>query len=86
MPVLQCLSRLHAVTVDGVAQTALPLAFHTHARSNLKGVLAYLPATSLAPGRHVLTVMPMPPEKLPTNSAALARAAWKQPYVIPFWR
>ncbi len=86
VPVLACFARLHAVTLDEVSQGDLPLAFHTHARSGLKGVLAYLPAATLAPGRHVLTVMPMPPEELPTDSAALARAAWKQPYVIPFWR
>jgi hypothetical protein len=29
--------------------------------------------------------LPVPAE-LPKDSAALANAAWKQPYVIPFWK
>jgi hypothetical protein len=30
--------------------------------------------------------MPVPPPTLPTDSADLANALWKRPYVIPFWK
>jgi hypothetical protein len=86
VPVLDCLARLHAVTLDGAPVAGLRLDFHEHAGTGLNGMLAYIPIDSLARGRHVITVMPMPPQRLPTDSAALATAAWKRPFVIPFWR
>lgn len=84
-PVLACLARIHDVKLDGAPQS-LTFAFYENPRSGLKGILAYLPADSLARGRHVITVMPVPPPKLPTDSTRLANAWWKQPYQIPFWR
>jgi hypothetical protein len=52
----------------------------------MRGILAYIPVDSLPPGRHVITVMPVPPAKLLTDTPALANAVWKKPYVIPFWK
>lgn len=49
-------------------------------------MIAYLPVDSLARGRHVITVMPIPPAEMPTDSARLANASWKKPWIIPFWR
>jgi hypothetical protein len=86
LPALRCLSTLHAVTLDGVARPDLDFAFYEHPTMGMRGILAYIPVDSLPPGRHVITVMPVPPAKLPTDSAALANAAWKKPYVIPFWK
>jgi hypothetical protein len=86
VPVLACLTRLHAVTLDGAQQPSLQFAFYEHPRTGLKGMLAYIPVDSLAHGRHVIGVMPVPPTELPTDSAQLAKASWKQPFLIPFWR
>lgn len=84
MPVLDCLAKMHAITLDGAPVTGLTLAFYEHPRSGVMGLVAYLPADSLTRGRHVIGVVPAPPSELPTNSLALA--AWKTPSVIPFWR
>ncbi len=86
VPVLACLARLHAVTLDGVPQPELQFSFYEQPRTGLKGILAYLPADSLARGRHVITLLSMPPVQLPTDSARLANASWKKPLEIPFWR
>ena len=85
VPVLQCMAKVHDVKLDG-ASIPLDLAFYEHTATGLRGVVAYIPIDSLPRGRHVLTVMPSPPERIPTDSAALANALWKQPYVIPFWK
>jgi hypothetical protein len=86
VPVLACLARLHAVTLDGTPQTSLQFAFYEHPNTGLKGMIAYIAVDSLARGRHVITVMPVPPAVLPTDSTRLANATWRQPMVIPFWR
>ena len=86
VPVLQCMAKLHDVKLDGAAIPGLDFSFYEHTPTALRGVIAYIAIDSLPRGRHVLTVMPVPPEKLPTDSTALANAAWKRPYVIPFWR
>ena len=86
VPALQCLAKLHAVTLDGVARPDLDFAFYEHPTLGMRGILAYIPIDTLAAGRHVITVMPAPPERIPTDSTALANAAWKKPYVIPFWK
>jgi hypothetical protein len=86
VPVLACLAQIHAVTLDGAPLPSLPFAFYEHPRTGIKGMIAYLPVDSLAHGRHVIAVIPVPPSELPTDSAQLARASWKQPILIPFWR
>jgi hypothetical protein len=85
VPALRCMAKLHAVKLDG-ATLDLDLDFYEHAGTGLRGVVANIPIDSLAKGRHVLTVMPAPPEEIPTDSAKLANAPWKQPFVIPFWK
>ena len=86
VPALNCIARLHAVTVDSVARPDLQFAFYENPTTGVKGVLAYIPADSLARGRHTIGVVPTPPQELPTDPAALARAEWKRPLIIPFWR
>lgn len=86
VPVLDCLAKLHAVTLDGTPQTSVPFSFYEHPVTGLKGMIAYLSVDSLARGRHVITVMPVPPVELPTDSTELANASWKKPLVIPFWK
>ena len=86
MPVLACLAKLHAVTLDGAPQSSLEFAFYEHPNSGLKGMIAYIPVDSLTRGRHVISVMPVPPAELPTDSTKLANASWRKPLVIPFWR
>jgi hypothetical protein len=85
-PALACLARLHAVSLDGQPRPDLEFAFYEQPRSGLRGIITYIPIDSLSRGRHVLRVLPAPPAELPTDSAALANAPWKRPYVIPFWR
>lgn len=86
VPALQCLAKVHAVKLDGVALGSIDFAFYEHPGTGLRGIVAYIGIDSLSRGRHVLTVMPIAPRVLPTDSAALANAPWKQPYVIPFWK
>jgi hypothetical protein len=86
VPVLNCLAKLHAVTLDGTPQASLQFAFYEHPHTGIKGMLAYLTVDSLTPGRHVIGVMPPPPVELPTDPKQLANAPWKKPYLIPFWR
>ena len=86
MPALRCIAKLHAVKLDGASLDNLELSFYEHAATGLRGVVGYIPIDSLSKGRHVLTIMPAPPEEIPTDSAKLANAPWKQPFVIPFWK
>jgi hypothetical protein len=80
IPVLECLGRLHGVTVDGAPRADLQYRFYEHPGSGIKGVITYIPADSLARGQHVITVRQVPsPDASP---AAPAPAPW----VIPFWR
>jgi hypothetical protein len=86
VPALQCMAKAHAVKLDGAALPNLDFAFYEHPGTGLRGVVAYIAIDSLPRGRHVLTLMPIPPEVPPRDSAALANAPWNQPYVIPFWK
>ena len=85
-PVLHCIAQMHDVKLDGAPMPNLDFAFYEQQESGLKGVIAYIPLDSSARGRHVLEVLPTPPATLPTDTAQLRTAAWKQPFVIPFWR
>jgi hypothetical protein len=84
VPALQCLAKLHAVALDGQARPDLVFAFHEHPGTGLRGIVTYIPVDSLPRGRHVITVMPAPPAVLPKDTTAAA--AWRQPWVIPFWK
>jgi hypothetical protein len=84
LPALDCIARVHAVTLDGTPRPDLQFAFYENPTTGAKGVLAYIPADSLARGRHTIGVVPVPPVELPTDSTA--RAEWKRPLIIPFWR
>ena len=86
VPALACIARLHAVTLDGVPQPLLEFSFYEQPRTGLKGIVAYIPADSLAHGRHLITLNSIPPSEVPTDSTRLANAAWKKPLEIPFWR
>jgi len=86
VPALACIARIHAVTLDSTPQPDLQFAFYENPTTGAKGVLTYIPAEALARGRHTIAVLPVPPAELPTDSAALARAEWKRPLIIPFWR
>jgi hypothetical protein len=85
-PVLKCIAQMHDVKLDGAPMPNLDFAFYEQQESGLKGVIAYIPLDSSAHGRHVLEVLPTPPVTLPTDTAQLRAATWKQPYMIPFWR
>jgi hypothetical protein len=86
VPVLECIARIHAVTLDGAPRPDLEFSFYEHPTSGLKGVIAYIPVDSLPRGRHVLGVVPVPPRELPTDTAAIRQGEWKKPLQIPFWR
>ncbi len=76
---LRCLSRMHAVTVNGITQANLRFRFATHPQTGVDGMLAYLPTGALPRGENVLTVMPPPRSPTSSNKRPL------QPYIIPFW-
>ena len=79
-PVLQCLARIHAVTLDVQPRPDLQFRFYEHPESGIKGIIAYIPADSLTRGQHVITVQQVPnPESKPTDRPLA-------PWVIPFWR
>lgn len=78
IPALQCLARIHAVTLDGAARPDLQFRFYEHPGTGIKGILTYIPVDSLARGQHQITVRPAPsPEP---------DAKTPDPWVIPFWR
>lgn len=75
---LDCLGRIHALAVDGVA-LQVPFDAGEDADTGQRGMVAMIPMAGLARGRHELTVMPVErdaPE--PGDEPA-------QPYRIPFW-
>jgi hypothetical protein len=80
IPVLECLGRLHAVTVDGAPRPDLQYRFYEHPGTGIKGVITYIPADSLTRGQHVITV-----RQVPTADASPTTPA-PAPWVIPFWR
>jgi len=84
-PVLSCMAKVHAVTLDGAPVSDLAFSFYEQASTGLKGVVAYIPVDSLH-GRHTLAVLPVPPEELPKDTTVLRDPPWKKPVVIPFWR
>lgn len=80
IPVLECLGRIHGVTVDGAPRPDLEYRFYEHPGTGIKGVITYIPADSLTRGQHLITVKQVPaPDASPTTPAP-------PPWVIPFWR
>jgi len=79
-PVLACLARIHAVTLDGAPRTDVQFRFYEHPTTGIKGIITYIPADSLARGQHVITVRQPPPEEVTASTPAPG------PWVIPFWR
>ena len=80
IPVLECLGRIHGVTVDGAPRPDLEYRFYEHPVTGIKGVITYIPADSLTRGQHVITV-----QQVPAADASPKTPAPK-PWVIPFWR
>jgi len=80
IPVLECLGRIHGVTVDGAPRPDLEYRFYEHPGTGIKGVITYIPADSLTRGQHVITVKQVSAaDASPTTPAP-------KPWVIPFWR
>ena len=79
-PVLDCLARIHAVTLDGAPRADVQFRFYEHPTTGIKGIITYIPADSLARGQHVITVRQPPPEEVTGSTPAPG------PWVIPFWR
>jgi len=76
---LDCFADLHDVRIDGIKVPDLHFDASEDPISSLRGMLAMIPIHTLAPGRHELTLMPMPREtEDPTDPP--------RPYRIPFWR
>ena len=80
IPVLECLGRIHGVTVDGAPRPDLEYRFYEHPGTGIKGVITYIPADSLTKGQHVITV-----KQVPAADASPGTTEPK-PWVIPFWR
>jgi hypothetical protein len=82
-PALDCLAALHAVTLDGKPLEQPGFAFYEQPKTGERGILAYIPADSLAPGRHELSVnVTVNPE----DSAGVKGYTPPKPWVIAFWR
>jgi hypothetical protein len=81
--VLQCLAKIHTVTLNGAPLSDVAFNFYTHPCNSLRGVVAYIPVASLPTGRNVLTVQPVP-RAPPIIGGRDPRP--QTPYVIPFWR
>jgi hypothetical protein len=84
VPVLSCIARMHAVSLDSAPRPDVEFSFYEHPTTGVKGVIAYIAVDSLPRGRHVIGVVPTPPTPLPKDSAV--REDWKRPTLIPFWK
>jgi hypothetical protein len=82
-PVLDCLAAMHAVTLDGQALAKPGFSFYEQPKTGQRGILAYIPADNLSPGRHELRVNVT---VNPDDSAGVKGYAAPKPWVIPFWR
>ena len=85
--VVACLEGLVRIELDG-APVAADLLFHEHPRSGRRGVLALIPTVGLEPGRHVITLHPLPreqdaPGREGDEDDDEDRPA--MPWTIPFW-
>jgi hypothetical protein len=78
-PVLECLARLHAVTLDGAPRPDLPFRFYEHPETGIRGIITYISVDSLSRGQHEITV-----RHVPSPEADSAKPP--TPWVIPFWK
>ncbi|HEX4852642.1 hypothetical protein [Arenimonas sp.] len=76
---LDCLARILDLRIDG-QPAAVPLDAAEDPQTGQRGLLAMIPVSGLAAGRHELTVMP------PTGKERAPVDADTKPYRIPFWR
>lgn len=76
---LDCVSGLHPVLVDGVAKQDLELSLHTDIDGS-RGFMAMIDVRELAPGRHVLEV------GVPSIESDQDDRDARQPHRIAFWR
>ncbi|HYG64302.1 MAG TPA: hypothetical protein VEL74_17120 [Thermoanaerobaculia bacterium] len=75
--VLRCLAGIHKVSLDGKPLRP-DFLFYTHPRTEIRGILAYIPTEGLAKGSHLLRVEAVP--KLRKEDAPRP-----EPYLIRFW-
>ena len=79
VPVLNCLTTLHEVALNGAPLRDPDFRFYEHPGTGMKGIIAYIPVDTLPRGRNVITVKPVP---RPDDT----RGTPPRPYVIPFWK
>lgn len=96
---LGCFGKMLAFQLDG-APIAPDLSFGSDARSGHRGIVAMIPVSDLAPGRHVVALrrpprpndeLPKPGEEMPASGeapkdAGSNDASTELRYEIPFWR
>ncbi|MFP5286350.1 MAG: hypothetical protein ACLGI9_11485 [Thermoanaerobaculia bacterium] len=77
--VLQCLAKIHRVSLDGKPLAEVPFRFYTHPGTGLRGIVAYLPTARLSRGSHLLRVDAVPrPEPEPGEKPP-------ESHLIRFW-
>jgi hypothetical protein len=74
-----CFDKIYAISLDGRPLTNPQFMFHRHPHGRTAGRLALIPASTLAQGRHMLTVKHAPLPGNPKDDEA-------DEYYIPFWR
>lgn len=77
--VLRCFAEIHRVALDGKPLPGLGLHFSTHAKSGVRGVVAYIPTAGLSRGSHLLKVEAVPPVEIRKGDRP------PEPYRIRFW-
>jgi hypothetical protein len=74
-----CFDRLYQIALDGHALAQPGFVFYRHPHGRVAGRLAMIPVTSLAEGKHLLTVRHTP---LP----AVKKDEDAEEFFIPFWK
>ena len=80
--VLACLARIQPVTLNGEPLRA-PFRFRTDPRSQVRGIVAYVPTAGLPRGENVLTVARAPRTRADERLIGLSKP--QPPYAIRFW-
>ena len=78
---LDCLGKLHALTLDGKPVPDLRYQAGSDARTQRPALVAMIDLRALAPGRHELRV-----ERAPAAPGSTDERDKITQYVIPFWR
>jgi hypothetical protein len=76
--VIQCMARLQPVALNG-RPVSTPFRFYTDPRSDIRGIVTYIPVAGLPRGENVITVSRLPVLDPSPGEKPLA------PYTIPFW-